>query len=138
MKKFVVFLCLCATLISFGGCKKNYTHGVYEVTIQANEIFNDSVGKDWQKSYWCDGESIYSGQRWTVPLDDEKTINIAVRLTENDNRPDYGQGKMSVVLRDGFSTSTKITVIENRGRYSGNAAQWEIICKVKLIKKTEQ
>lgn len=137
MKRIALFLCVVATLFSLCGCEKNYTHGVYEVTITATEIYNDSVGDDWQKVYGCDGRIITSGESWTVPLDTTKTVKIDATITERESCPDAAFGTLSVVLKDGYETSTTITVTEDRGRYAGNTAQWKVFCKVKLIKKVE-
>ena len=138
MRRSAVFLCVLAMLLSFSGCQKNYTHAVYEVTITASEIYNNSVGNDWQKVYTCDGRTIASGEQYTVPLGTTKTVTINATITESDKWPDKGYGSLSVVLRDGFETSTTITVTESKGRYKGNKAQWEITCRVELVKKIEQ
>ncbi|MBQ8001159.1 MAG: hypothetical protein IJ298_08195 [Ruminococcus sp.] len=146
MRKIAVFLCVVATLLSFLGCQeehtyerqKNYTHGVYKLTITASEISNDSVGNDWRKSYSCDDRTIFSGEQWIVPLDATETVIIDAVITEVDKCSDVGYGSLCVVLTDGFKTSTTITVTENKGRYKGNKAQWKISCKVTLVEKLEQ
>lgn len=142
MRKFAVFLCLVATLLSLFGCEKkeiqkNYTHGVYEVTISGYQLYNNHIGNDWEMLYMCDNRRISSGERWTLPLGMEKTITIDITLTECDLWDDIGFGSLSVVLKDDYKTSTTVTVIENKGRYKGNKAQWEITCLVKLVEKLE-
>ncbi|MBR3844394.1 MAG: hypothetical protein IKM39_02680 [Clostridia bacterium] len=82
MGKIVGFLCLVTILFSLVGCQKNDTHGVYEVTITANRIFNHSIGNDWEKVYTCDGRVIGNRKCWTVPLDTEKTVTIHATITE--------------------------------------------------------
>ncbi|MBQ4119978.1 MAG: hypothetical protein IJD45_06270 [Clostridia bacterium] len=133
MRKSIAFLCMVATLISFSSCQRNYTHAVYEVSIVAKLIYNHSVGNDWKKSYTCNGRTIADGEEWTVPLDTTETIKVNATVTEIDEWNDIGYGSASVTLSDGYKTSTHITVIENKGRYNGNKALWEIIFKVKLI-----
>ncbi len=138
MRKIAVILCIVAALLSFCGCKKNYTHGVYEVTIKADRISYDHVGNEWKKVYTCEGRTIKSGEQWTVPLDTTKTLKINATITELDAWDDVGYGSLNVVLRDDFETSTIVTVTEDNGRYQGNKAKWEITCSVELVKKLEQ
>ncbi len=139
-----VLLIWCAVLaLSLTGCTwqtkqtpdPRYTSGVYELSISASLLYNDSVGNNWRKAYTCEGVAIASGKRWTVPLDTVKTVVIEVTVTESDKRPDVGFGCLSVDLVDGFKTSTFVTVTENRGRYTGNTAQWKITCRVSLVDK---
>ena len=138
MKKGIVFLCVVAMLLSLFGCKKNYTHGVYEVTLRSFEISNYSVGNEWVITYTCDGRTIASGEQWIVPLDTVKTVMIDAAVTETDQYPDVGSGSLIVVLKEGFETSKIITVAENKGRYKGNKANWKITCKVKLKDRQSQ
>ncbi len=112
-----------------------YTNGVYEVSISASLRHNNSVGNDWRKVYTCEGSTISSGKRWTVPLDTVKTVVIDATITEGDKWPDVGSGSLSVDLVDGFESSTSITITENKGRYKGNTAEWEITCSVALVDK---
>lgn len=44
-------------------------------------------------------------------------------------------GTIDIQLYDGSEASTQITVKENRGRYSGNKAKWEIKCSIELIER---
>ncbi len=135
MKKIAVFLCVVTIMFSLCGCEENYTHGVYQVTITATEVYNDSVGSDWQKVYSCNGRVINSGECWTVPLDTAEIVTIVATITERENYPDTACGSLSVRLEDGFKTNTNIIVKEDRGRYAGNTAQWDIACSVKLVNK---
>ncbi len=138
MRKIAVFICIVAALLSFYGCKKNYTHGVYEVTIKADRISYDYVGNEWKKVYKCGSKIIKSGERWTVPLNTTKTVKIDAEITENDAWDDVGYGSLNVVLRDNFETSATVTVKENKGRYKGDKAEWKITCSVELIEKLEK
>ena len=138
MRRIILIIFVCFLFLNFSGCKKNYTHGIYEVSITAYQLSNDSVGNSWRKVYNCDGREINSGERWTIPLNIERNLIIDVTITENDKWPDIGRSALSVVLKDGFKTSEIITVIENKGRYKGNKAQWKIICEVELIEKIEK
>lgn len=138
MKIITTLLNIIILLFSFTGCEKNYTHAVYEVIIIADNIYNDSVGNDWTKSYTYDNKSIYSGEQFTIPIGTEKTISIKATITENDTWPDSNTQTVEIILKDGFEKTSKINVIENKGRYSGNSALWEITYKVNLVEKIEK
>ena len=112
-----------------------YTSGVYEVSISALLLHNDSVGDDWQQVFTCEGSPIGDRERWTVPLDTVKTVVIDATIIEDDKCPDTGSGSLSVDLTDGFTASTVIPVTENKGRYKDNTAEWKITCSVTLVEK---
>lgn len=134
MRKVFIYLFIVTILFSFSGCN-DYTHGVYELSIKAELISNDSVGNDWIKTYTCDGKTITDGDQWTVPLETTKTILINATITENDKWDDVGSDSIVVTLVDDYKASTQITVTENKGRYKGNQAVWEITYRVKLVGK---
>ena len=71
-------------------------------------------------------------------LDTTKTLTINATVTESDEWPESGSASLRIILKDGFETSTTITVTENKGRYKGNKAQGKITCKAQLVKKLEQ
>lgn len=110
-----------------------YTEGVYELYIVESLLHNDSVGNDWQRIYTCNGEPIEHGKRWTIPLDTTETFIIEITITKNDKWPDTGSGTLSLSLVDSFEASVIINISENKGRYKGNTAQWQITCGVKLM-----
>ena len=135
--------CLTVILVIFcGGCTErkikeetNYVQGVYEVVISKSLLCNHSVGNEWDIVYTCNDSVISSSERWTVPLDTQKMVIIRATITEKDTYPDVGFGDLCVVLKDGFETTTTISLFENKGRFKGNMAQWEITCKVVLVQR---
>ena len=135
-----IFCLLCAFAVGCLGCavqnnevQEIPTHNVYEMTITATQLSNDSVGQEWSEMYTCEGESIYGNKRWTLPIGTTKIVEVEAVITERDKFPDVGNGVLTVELKDGFETSTVITVVENKGVYRGNQAQWEVVCKVALV-----
>ncbi len=50
----------------------NYTHGIYELNISALNIYNDSVGNEWEQLYTVHGVKISDGQTFSVNLIDKK------------------------------------------------------------------
>ncbi len=129
-------MCLVVAFFSLCSCEeKIYTHGEYEITIYSSCIKNDSVGRDWVKTYTCNGKSIASGERFILPLDVVETITIDATIKEMDKWPDVGRGSLSVDLQDGATATTKIRVVENKGRYKRHSAEWEVVCSVELVEK---
>ncbi len=137
MRRMAVLAWFVATLFLFSGCQKNDTNGVYEVVISEKCLFNHSVGREWKKVYTCDGKEIDGRTRFTVPLDTVKTVTVCATFTEEDKWPDVAWDSFEVLLQDGFETASTLTVTENKGRFKGNQAGWEINCKVRLIQKLE-
>lgn len=134
MKRIISIICICFIIFSFNGCKRNYTHSVYEITIDATVVSNDSVGNDWRYVYTCDGQQVKSGHQMTVPYGTAETVEIYVTAIESDTWDDKGFGSLYVDLEDGFQKYTIVTVRENKGRYVGNTANIRITCNVKLVK----
>ncbi|MBQ7288783.1 MAG: hypothetical protein IJW78_03530 [Clostridia bacterium] len=135
MRRGIALFCVVVTLLCLVGCQKKQTYGVYEVIITETLIANHSVGNEWQITYTCDGKAIVSGEQRTAPLDEVQTLTIDATVTEVDKLPDTGQGALAVILKDGFSTSTVVTITENKGCYYGQEAEWEITCEVKLLQE---
>lgn len=138
MRRFLIIFCLVAIFFSSGGCDKNYTHGVYELSISAYCISNDSVGDEWEKSYSCGGKPVSDGQCGTIPLDTAEEITLDITITERDKYCDVGTDSLEIELIDGYEAATVIVVSEDNGRYTSNKARWKISCAVKLIEKVEQ
>ena len=107
-------------------------NGVCRVYCSLSMIANMSVGNEWLKSIEYNGQSISNGATITVPLNSGITITGAV--IESDSVPDYGSGSVRISL-DGKEKTTEIYVRENRGRYSGNFAIWELCCSAELIER---
>ncbi len=138
---FVVLLCFLCT-----GCLKTEqtspieeevqtiaTKGVYLIETEWKMISNDSVGNEWVKSVRCNGEDWEKKKEIIADLNSAITVNASI--TERDSVPDHGEGDLKLHLEDGFSASETIYVWENRGRYSGNKAQWELKCTVRLLRR---
>ena len=141
MKRFLCVVCVVALLLS--GCSvpepettTNRTHGIYELTFNASEVSNDSVGNDWTITYTYNDKTVKNGHQILLPLELSLFQTIGVEVREDDKQDDVGTGEIKVAICDGGSGKTTITVTENGGRYKGNIALWEITCTVKLIGTT--
>lgn len=106
--------------------------GIYQINCSLNMTANLSVGNEWIKSVEYNGKTIRNGETITAPLNSGITLKATV--IENDSIPDTGKGSVYLML-DGTEKTTEIYVRENRGRYSGNYAIWELTCSVTLIER---
>lgn len=109
------------------------TKGLYCIEYEFTLLSNDSVGNSWQKSVVCNKRKINSGDTISAPLNSSAIIKVSV--TEMGSVPDIGTGRTHIALKDGASSSTRITVQENRGRFAGNVAIWGFKCWVTLIER---
>ena len=109
------------------------THAVYAVQFSEFQMQNNSVGRDWNIVYSCDGKQIESGKQWVVPLHTTKSVTVDIAITEQDEWDDIGTGSLSLTLQDGFCATTTITVTENKGRFWGNQAKWKVTGSVSLV-----
>lgn len=100
-----------------------YTLGpVTVINISHSVGFNNSVGSDWFFCYYVDGKS-YSGLE-LMNLDlSYNQHKLTVKAVEDDSIDDTGIVSFKFYNDDFFVIKNgNITVIENRGRYSGNRA----------------
>lgn len=99
--------------------------GIYKVYIKSKKLHNNSVGSDWVYTYESNGNKIKSGD---IVNGDEITIDITI--TEMDSVPDRSTATITIPIFDGSIESKTITVRENRGRYAGNTASFEITIEI--------
>lgn len=109
------------------------TKGIYRIDYDFDLISNDSVGSDWIKTVYLDNQNITDVNYVTAPFDTVASIKCTV--IEEDKIRDVGRGSTSVTLRDGESGSVFISVRETNGRYTGNAAMWELRYSVVLTER---
>ncbi len=133
MKKIISMILVAVKVISLSACQREYTHGVYEISIRSWCIENNKVGNEWIKQYLCEGAIIESGDRITAPLGSK--VRIDAVFIERDKYSDKGNDFANIVLEDGATKTFYVEVVEREGSYAGNKAKWEVDVKVKLIKK---
>lgn len=110
-----------------------YTVYVYRINMYASMQSNDSVGNEWSYYRYYNGESVHDGfEVYGQPGD---SAFVEMEIIEDDSTPDVGYGNVTISLDDGYQTSFDVTVIENRGRYSGNAATFTVNVNVSLIRR---
>lgn len=133
MKK-ILILVLTLFFLLQTGCK-NYTHGIYEISIEANLIENNSVGNEWSIIYNYNEEKIESGYKILKLLNEKDNFNLKIIITEIDNFPDIANEEISILLQNEESKTSKITITENKGQYKDSIAIWEIKISAKCVKK---
>jgi hypothetical protein len=98
-------------------------------------LSNNHVGNEW--SYWITithNENTYTLLRnQTVELDVgiDDIVYLKATVKEDESVPDYGRQEITLdidnLLENGSEVIIfKVIVRENRGRYSGNIATWEL------------
>ncbi|MEJ8302486.1 hypothetical protein [Saccharibacillus sacchari] len=105
----------------------------YVVTFQsARLVSNNHVGNEWYTEGEVNGKSIAEGSSTKVS---SGNIKLYAYAEEQDKIPDVGETtktvKTSSVSASGTTVKLKVTVTENRGRYSGNQAVWEFTYTIK-------
>ena len=150
IKKITAALMAIALLISSGG----FAAGKQRMTVTVSAVLesNHSVGNEWTVACTMNGTPISEDLdpqneklKYIKKPEKEKTIGEGtVQLTAGDeleiytlvteydkDYPDDGTDTTtrtvsSADLRNGFTVEISVTVIENAGRYEGNAAVWRI------------
>lgn len=99
----------------------------YIVTFQqATLVSNDHVGNEWAIAAQVAGQSISEGNSVKVKVKSGGNIKLYAYAEEQDKIPDEGEAtknvKVSSVSAKGSTVKLRVTVTENRGRYSGHQA----------------
>lgn len=109
----------------------------FKVTISysAKMVSNDHVGNSWSTYIEVGDTTIKKGKSAKVEVSTNDTIQIVCNAVENDKIPDYGDSTIKIKVKDlkkGKNTfKSSVFVTENRGRYSGNEAEWSFTVTVK-------
>lgn len=107
------------------------TIGVYKFSVSYTLLSNNSVGNEWTKYIMYGNTSIQTGSTITKNINEKISLNI--KIIEEDKIKDIGTGTVDIILSDGATASTVITVMENAGLYKGNTAKWKVDISVSLI-----
>lgn len=92
--------------------------------VSANKTLNNThVGHEWSYSVKVNNKEINLGETISV----SGTINAQATAVENDSVPDEGTNSKNLVAGKNV---IKVTVTENRGRYSGEIEVWEFVLNV--------
>ena len=101
----------------------------FKITWSASRISNDHVGENWSTYFEVNNERFGKGQ--TIILNPGSSFTVCFIVEENDTYPDTGMYRKEIkysddLCRNGYTISTTVTVVENRGRYSGHCAEWSL------------
>ena len=137
-KRVISFLLIIILILPF------FTSGAYsasntkvKVTLQSVTcIENNHVGNDWGYGATVNKKAIYEGQTVEISTTPTGKITIVSMAEEDDSYPDYGSKTLTVSVsklkaNKSYNYTSKVTVIENRGRYSGNSAVWKFTYVIK-------
>ena len=108
------------------------TSAVYKIDCSLKCLSSNHVGSDWRSGISYNGETIRTGDTITVPIN--SAITIKGTAVENDSVPDYGSGTVTLPT-SGEEKSTRFYVRENRGRYAGYLATWNLTGSATLIER---
>lgn len=112
------------------------------VTVQAKLLQANHVGNEWVPAFYVNDQympwSSSDKKNQSCSLENGKisvsigdTLNLQCVIVETDQYPDTGSHRETVtvteeMLNSGKAMTWHIEVEENRGRYQGNRAQWQV------------
>lgn len=105
--------------------------------IGADLVENNHVGNEWRWAGYVNGKELQEGSSTTLSVSSSGTIKLTVKAEEQDKIPEEGEKAATLKVSSLKSSQTKalnVTVVENRGRYSGNTATWKFTFKIEVIK----
>lgn len=100
-----------------------------KVTLVSIDLLeNNHVGNEWYTAASINGKEIEEGSTITLNLKPTESIKLKAYVEEQDKIPDVGTEHTSVKVSSISKKVNKhlvVEVVENRGRYSGNTAEWK-------------
>ncbi|MBB3125805.1 hypothetical protein FHS19_000459 [Paenibacillus rhizosphaerae] len=100
------------------------------VSVQLVE--NEHVGNEWYYIASVNGKEVEEGG--SVAFKNVSSINLYAYAEEQDKVPDKAKAqktiKVSTLTKKTQQVEMKVTVTENRGRYSGNQAVWKFTFQI--------
>lgn len=126
--KSVVVLSLLFATIAGSTSAASTTSKITIRFVSAELIENNHVGNEWATEGYVNNKELNEGRSITLNLKSSDTIQIKATATEQDKSPDIGSATLSVKasnITKKTTKSIKVIVKENKGRYSGNTAEWK-------------
>ena len=104
--------------------------GTLKVSGKASCNNFNSVGKNWSYELFVNNQEVTNTTK-SMKFNVGDTITLTAHVVEDDSYPDVGDMTKTHVITDsdlknGFKVSMTVSVKENRGRFSGNVAEWNI------------
>ncbi|MNW65917.1 hypothetical protein D3C74_443440 [compost metagenome] len=91
------------------------------------------MGNDWYTVGYINGKEIAEDSPMVLDLKTTESVKLKAYAEEQDKIPDSAETSVSIqasAVTKTISKAVKVTVTENRGRYSGNTATWKFTFKV--------
>lgn len=109
----------------------------FRITWRATCTSNNHVGNNWSNTFEVNNKPFNSGS--SIVLDPDSSFSVYFRVEETDQNPDVGYYRVEFhyseeLCKNGYTTSQKILVKENGGRYSGNHAVWSLDLTITPVK----
>lgn len=105
-----------------------------KVTLVSVELVdNDHVGNEWYTTASVNGKTIEEGSTLTLTVKPSDTLKLKAYAEEQDKIPDKGTTNATLKVsnvKKSVSKELNVKVVENRGRYSGNEADWKFTFKI--------
>lgn len=136
MKHILSFFLVVVALV-FSSCAANETESPkepnqYKISFFFDLVANNSVGNDWIKEFTYDGIRVRSGEVLTMT----NSFSFRCKITEDDASPDVAYKTISfseLQIGETQEKTAKIVITEDKGRYAGNKATWEVIVTVERL-----
>ncbi|OKP78822.1 hypothetical protein A3844_28875 [Paenibacillus helianthi] len=105
-----------------------------KVTLVSAELTeNNHVGNEWYTTAYINDKEIGEGSSVVLDLKSTESVQLKAYAEEQDKIPESAKATASVkasAITKTISKAIEVTVVENRGRYSGNTATWTFTFKV--------
>ncbi|MNC27352.1 hypothetical protein D3C75_755220 [compost metagenome] len=105
-----------------------------KVTLVSAELTeNNHVGNEWYTTASINGKEISEDSSVVLDLKSTESVKLKAYAEEQDKIPESATATASIkasAITKAISKAVEVTVVENRGRYSGNTATWTFTFKV--------
>ncbi|GMK48890.1 hypothetical protein PghCCS26_60200 [Paenibacillus glycanilyticus] len=106
----------------------------FKVTLVGVELVeNNHVGNEWLTKAYVNGKEVQKNKSITLSLKSTDSIKLKAYAEEQDKIPDSNSANDTVKASSITKTvnkALKVVVTENRGRFSGNTAEWKFTYKI--------
>ncbi|QWU17815.1 hypothetical protein SAMN04487895_105234 [Paenibacillus sophorae] len=104
--------------------------------VSAELVDNEHVGNEWWWGGYVNGKELEEGSSVTVNVSSSISIKLRAEAQEQDKYPEDGTANATVKvasIKSSLNKTLNVTVVENRGRYSGNTAKWRFVFKIQKL-----
>lgn len=133
---FIFTLLLLLLVQPVSAAAKTKTVKIKVTLVSVELIENHHVGNEWYTTAYVNEKEVKKGSAVTLNLKPSESIKLKAYAEEQDKVPDVGTSQTSVKVASVTKTlnkSLKVTVVENRGRYSGETAEWKFTFKLQKL-----